>query len=555
MVEPTPAQTGDEVAELWEDLRRRKPWRLRRQHAPWVALLALTAALRLMGLTSTSVWHDETMSIHTAGMGVYGQAVDMSVANNQPPLFFLLLKLWAVVSWSPIWLRLMSVGVSLIGVVFAVRWLRLWDARAGWVAGLLVATSPLMIHYAQEIRTYALLYTCTLAGLYFGERVARDDLRRARVGLLVCACIMTYAHYTGMLIAIALLVYTWLRGGGLLRTAVLATAWAALAAPIVTLGVLHASDKAESGYWVDPLNAARMGELASAWTGHQDLNIWQDASPDVERAWAALGLSAGLAACLGMALLTSPARSDARLRRAVGAMLAAAIVHAGLVVVISRAAVPIALERTTFPACIPLIGAMGLSCTAGARRWIGTASLAACVVLAGIWTFIWTARVYASPERRPDERVLYDALAEQLRPGDLIAVFPAELQASAGYFLRDCASAIQIRSTDVCRLEDTEKGLRLLAIPRERSSAWLMDLRAAASELRARDPGAHGIWIIDLGPRSANDLDRQRLRDWLDADYTPADSLSCGDRWTLAAQHYVLIGAPASTTDKSGGAS
>jgi len=90
MVTSAPAQAGDEAADLWQELRRKRPWSLRRRHVPWVALLALAAALRLMGLGSTGVWHDEAMSIHTARMGVYEQTVNMSVgipmARSKMPL-------------------------------------------------------------------------------------------------------------------------------------------------------------------------------------------------------------------------------------------------------------------------------------------------------------------------------------------------------------------------------------------------------------------------------------------------------------------------------------
>ena len=539
MVTSAPAQAGDEAADLWQELRRKRPWSLRRRHVPWVALLALAAALRLMGLGSTGVWHDEAMSIHTARMGTYEQTVDMSVANNQPPLFFLLLKLWAVVSWSSIWLRLMSVLVSLAGVVFAVRWLRLWDGRAGWAAGLLVATSPLMIHYAQEIRAYALLYTCTLAGLYCGERVARDDPRRARVGLLAWACAASYAHYTGLLIAAALWVYTWLRGGGLWRTAVLAAAWAALVVPILVLGASHAADKAETGYWIDPLTGGRMLELVAEWTGHAYLQVWQAAGSGPGRAWAALGLSALLAAGLGLAMITSAARGEPQHRRAAGAMFATAAVHAVLVAVISLAVVAIALERTTFPAFIPLIGLMAMSCTPAVRGWIRVVGVVSCLLVAAIWMFTWPARVYASPERRPAEQTLFEAIAERLQPGDVVMVFPADLQASAGYFLRDRAGKDQIHSTDFPRLGDAEDGLRLLAIPRKRNSAWFVDFRAAVGKLRRRHPKRHGVWVVDLGPRSAGDPDRKRVREWLEHKYTAADAVACGDRWTLAAQYYL----------------
>ncbi|MCH7814758.1 MAG: TIM barrel protein, partial [Planctomycetes bacterium] len=255
---------------------------------PWLLLLGPAAVLRLIGISTTGVWHDEAMSIHTARMGFFEQLVDMAVANNQPPLYFLLLKLWAVVTWWPVWLRLFSVVLSLVGVVYAVRWIRLWDRRAGWLAGLLAATSPLMVHYAQEIRAYALLYTCLLAGLYYGERLAREGSRPARVGLLICTSVMSCAHFTGLLTAAALWVYTCLRGTGLRRTAITACAWLAVMVPVISLGLYHAVAKVQAGFWVPPLTVDRLVDLAASWTGHGWLTLWERAGSSIGRSWMAL---------------------------------------------------------------------------------------------------------------------------------------------------------------------------------------------------------------------------------------------------------------------------
>jgi mannosyltransferase len=539
MDEPTRAQPGDETAELWQELRRRQPWRLQRRHLPWMGLLGLAVALRLTGLASTSVWHDETMTVHTARMGVYEQVVEMSVANNQPPLTFLLFKAWAVVSWSPVWLRLMSVTISLFGVVYAVRWLRLWDSRAGWLAGLLVATSPLMIHYAQEIRGYALLYACTLAGLYFGEQVARQDRRRPRAGLLACACILSYVHYVGSLIAAALWVYALLRGAKRWRVMVLAAAWVALVSPILVLGLFHASDKMETGFWVHPVSGQLLPEMVAAWTGHMDLGIWQAAGAGTTRGWVALILGTLLVAGIGMALITAPARGERDQQLAVATMVGAAFTFVVLVVVFSLVAVPIAIERTTFPAFIPLLGVMAMSGSKASAGWTRLVGTVACVTVACAWSVTWLVRVYGTPERRPQEAQLFEWVAAGLQPGDVIAVFPGQMQASAGYFLQHRAREEQIHSADLLRLEDSADGLRLLPRPHRPEPAWFGNFQLAAAELRQRYPGQHGVWVVDLGPRSVGDPARRRVLEWLEGRYDASESFACGQRWSLSAQRFV----------------
>jgi hypothetical protein len=68
-------------------------------------------------------------------------------------------------------------------------------------------------------------------------------------------------------------------------------------------------------------------------------------------------------------------------------------------------------------------------------------------------------------------------------------------------------------------------------------------------ELQAKHPRRRGVWIVDLGIRSAGNAERQRLRQWLEREYTPTHFIACGDRWTLAARRYEFVGAATEGTD------
>lgn len=527
---------------LAEALRRWRPWRLRRHHLPYLLLLGLAAVVRLMGIARTGVWHDEAMTIHTARMGIFEQLVPMAVANNQPPLIFLLFKAWAVVSWAPLWLRLFPLAVSLLGVLAAIAWLRLWDHRAGWMVGLLTATSPLLVHYAQEIRGYALLYTCTLAGFYFGERLARQESRRIRVGLLLCACAMAYTHYVGPLIVVMLLLYTWLRGARLVRVLMIAGVWLSLVCPIVFLGLSHTAERAESGYWIEEVTGARLGELISSWTGHLYLWIWQSGGSGTGRAWAALILAAALYAGLGLSLLAALARRDAKQRKAVGTLLVTGATYLVLVLVFSSLFLPIALARTTFPAFIPCLALLALGASRSAPRWLTGLGTGACITLAVVWVGVCAVRAYSTPERRPDEAIIYAWIADRVGPGSLIVVFPGAVQASAGYFLEDRVRALQIQSPDLHRIRNTEEGLRLRPVPERTDSAWLPQIQWTAEQLAAGNQGRCDIFVVDMGPRSASDVRRKRLLEWMEPQYEPVESFATGSRWSWAVRRYLPRG-------------
>lgn len=523
--------------------------RLRPRHAAWAALLGLALGLRLAGIGGTSVWHDEAMTVHTASMGAYDLIVRMSVANNQPPLIFLLFKLWAVVSWSPVWLRLFSVGISLLAVVFAVLWLRLWDRRAGWMAGLLVATCPLMVHYAQEIRAYALLYTCLLAGLYCGERLARRYARSVRAGLLLCVFLMSYAHYIGLVGAVGLLVYTALRGTGWRRTGVLAAVWAALSLPVISLGLYHASEKQATGFWVPPLTWTRLGELLATWTGHSHLARLEEVASTSLGHWLVLSGWALLGAGLGTALIVSLVCGPRDERTAAWSMVTASAAFLFVVILISAMTVPVAIERTTFPAFIVVMGAVALACAARVPKWCRRIGLAACLLVAAVWVNGWLCFVRRCPERRPAEAELFGPIAARFQPGDVLVAFPANMQASAGYFMRQVAGPEQIQSTDFPRFQEGSRALELKPIPRGHDSAWFGRVRMAIARRRLAHPDQHAVWVVDLGVKSAANPRRQRLQDWLRLEYVTVDDIQVGDRWPLAARRYVsnIAQSPAAT--------
>jgi hypothetical protein len=514
---------------------------------PWVLLVALALAVRLVGITTTSVWHDEATSLQAARLGLYDLVVRLSLADHQPPLMYLLIKLWAVVSWSPTWLRLLPVALSVGGVVLAVLWIRRWDTRAGWLAGLLAATSPVMVHYAQELRAYALLYTCLLGGLYCGELLARRYTRGAAMGLLLCAVLMSYAHYVGLLAAGGLWIYATARGADRRRSAVLAGLWVALISPVLVAGLLHASHRSAAGFWVVPLTVERGAELIGSWIGlsgarfgqHASIWRWEEAGGSVAYSWVALGLRVVVTVGVSSALIVALTAPDRRLRSAAGVTFAAGAFYFILIAVVSWAAVPIALARTTFPAFVPLIGVMALSGARRGKKWAATAGIACCTSVAAVWIFLSVMLASSELDRRPAERHVFGAIAERLGPADLVIVFSPEMQASAGYFLRDRARADQIHCTEYSRLADGPDGVRLRPIPRRPNPEWFVGFRRAAIEVRAEHPLEHAVWLMDLGPRSVGDQDRRRVLEWLEERYVAVERVDVGQRWPLAARRFV----------------
>ena len=513
----------------------------------WGLLLGLALLVRLDGLTGAGLWHDEVMSIHVARMDLSDVLLTQSLADHHPPLYFLLLKAWSLGSWSVTWLRLFSVIASTAGVIFAVLWMRRIDDRAGWLTGLLVAVSPVLVHYGQEIRAYGLLYTLVLAGLYFGERLAVRPTPAARCGWLATCTLATWTHYLGLLATPALLVYAWLRGASLRQLLRLSGVWLLMAVPVVALAVLNAEHRSTAGFWVPPLTIERVGSLVGSWLAigtaqlgqHASLETWQATDGGAVQAWAAFGLRTLIFTAVGSGLLLGGLPSLRAARSPARALLAMVLVYAGLIAGVSLAVTSLALTRATIITALPLLGLLGLAGARSHRRWYAGLGTACCVAVACAWLIVNQAVPPNDPGRRPKEPVAFAPIAAQWEPGDVLAVFSPELQASAGYFLADWATADQIHTTEQPNLLDTPAGLRLKPGRRQSDPDWFERVTQAVRRNAQTHPTEHAVWVLDLGPRSIGDPQRRSLLAWLKDGYVRDASYQVDGRWTFAVRRYV----------------
>lgn len=132
-------------------------------HLAVMALVVIAFALRAVALEGQSLWYDEGVSAYLTTLP-WDALTRWTADDIQPPLYYYLLKLWCTAAGRTEGaLRWPSVLFSTLTVpLAAVLGQRLFSRRAGLIAGLLFALSPLYIWYAQEARNYALLMFLTL---------------------------------------------------------------------------------------------------------------------------------------------------------------------------------------------------------------------------------------------------------------------------------------------------------------------------------------------------------------------------------------------------------
>ena len=158
--------------------------------------IAVFAGLILASINRSSIWHDEGYSavlIENNYLGI----VERTALDVHPPLYYLLLKTWAIVFGDQIMtLRLFSAACMLGAILVTWRIFRkLYGAKAGLVALAAMSMGSFLVRYGQEMRMYGLasllasLATFWYIKTYLGKQ--SSTWQHAAYGLIVLAGMYT----------------------------------------------------------------------------------------------------------------------------------------------------------------------------------------------------------------------------------------------------------------------------------------------------------------------------------------------------------------------------
>ncbi len=181
-----------------------------------LALLAITvlgASLRLWDLGDKSFWSDELISL-CSGDAIQNVKTFLtpSCGNAHPPLYFLLVKIWASFGQGEVYFRLLPVifGIAVIPAGFILAY-ELLGRRVAILTALLVAVSPFHLLYDRELRMYSLLTFLALFSLYFFLRALRGGRSFHWFMYTVISTLSVYVHYHAFLILLFEWAYFFIR--------------------------------------------------------------------------------------------------------------------------------------------------------------------------------------------------------------------------------------------------------------------------------------------------------------------------------------------------------
>jgi mannosyltransferase len=371
-----------------------------------VAITSIAAAIRIVTIDNQSFWADEALTAYEAHLPFGAMMNTVAHTETTPPLYFVLIWLWAkVFGTSEAALRSISTisGIALVPIAYlSAR--ELVSRWAGVLAAAFVAVNPFLIWFSQEARAYMLLAALTGAGFLWFARARADPSRRNLTWWAVMSALALTTHFfAGFAVApeAVWLLWRWRERQVILVVACVAAVQLAMA-PFALIDTTHGTG------WIAAVpRLHRVGTAALEW----GLSVLYRRSTITE---GFIGVGALL---LVVALLLACA-GDRRTRDGarVGAVVGAFVLLAPLV--LAFVGQDYWLSRNVIPAVIPLMTMVAAACVVPRARILGGALAAALLAMFASAAFV----VQTSPYlHRPEWRNVARALGVALEPRAILA--------------------------------------------------------------------------------------------------------------------------------------
>jgi uncharacterized membrane protein len=181
-----------------------KRYILRRKYTWFIPILLLAFAVRMWDINARSLWFDEAVEYWSAAPPLWLLPRTV-LATYQPPLYTFLLHMWLKVGMEAVWLRFLSVVLSMLTLVGVTTWgYRLFGLRGALIAAGITALLPSEVRYAQEIGEYALMVCGLTWALYFLDRALRGSGWKFWSLWGFFSIVSVYSHYGTSLVVVPL---------------------------------------------------------------------------------------------------------------------------------------------------------------------------------------------------------------------------------------------------------------------------------------------------------------------------------------------------------------
>ncbi|HEY72150.1 MAG TPA: hypothetical protein G4N99_02630 [Thermoflexia bacterium] len=180
-------------------------------HLAAVSLLTLVAfAVRAVSLDVQPLWRDEVDALRFATVPWPKMLASFTRPGWNGPFYYVLLRGWvALAGASEYGLRFFSLSFGALCVPLAyVLGRRLFDRSTGLLVALLMATSPYLTWYSQEVKMYTLVPALALLAIYGLRRAIEGSKWHWWAALVAATSLACYSHIlAALLIPVQILLY------------------------------------------------------------------------------------------------------------------------------------------------------------------------------------------------------------------------------------------------------------------------------------------------------------------------------------------------------------
>ena len=374
---------------------------------------ALALVLSLYELTARSLWLDEAATVAIAGQ--HGSALWSAIAHDGGNMLGYYALLHVLIGWfghGALVIRLPSaVAAGACAGIVALLGRRLFDPRAGVVAGVLTAVSLPLVFWGQEARAYAPMLALVAGSFLAFDVLVRSGGRRAWIAYVVLTALAVYANFIAVLVLPAQLIALAWRRQAWRRVVSALVACAICWVPLAVLALERGSGQL---FWIPRPSLKTEGQVIKTLTSAAF-------EPNFRPTWAATGL-----AILTVALLAVAALSLMR-RPSWGALLALSwlVVPVALMWLESLVGQPLFTPRNALVS-LPAV-ALLLAWLLGRSR-IGWAVL---VIVIALRVLALAPSYGVSPE---NWRAATAYVLDGERPGDCLAFYPLDARMPFAYY-------------------------------------------------------------------------------------------------------------------------
>ncbi|MCQ2571082.1 MAG: glycosyltransferase family 39 protein [Candidatus Saccharibacteria bacterium] len=160
------------------------------------ALLGLLFMILCIVQLQQSIWFDESYSAYLTRFE-YPKIWELTSRDVHPPLYYFALKTWAhFFGHTDFAMRMLSVVFGAVAILFAFLWIKYkYGATSAVLATTLLAISPSIVRYGQEMRMYTMVLAIVFAATYVLQLAIDNGKKRWWILYAILLAAGMWTHY------------------------------------------------------------------------------------------------------------------------------------------------------------------------------------------------------------------------------------------------------------------------------------------------------------------------------------------------------------------------